>query len=79
MRCRDGRGCCGRSWKKEFLREQFAADVDVEKVSRLIISGLEGGMLVSRIEKNDQALQDAMEHLDSYLEDFVRASGPKRK
>jgi TetR/AcrR family transcriptional repressor of nem operon len=48
-------------------------DVDVEKVSRLIISGLEGGMLISRIEKNDQALQDAMEHLDIYLEAKVRA------
>lgn len=48
-------------------------DVDVEKVSRLIISGLEGGMLVSRIEKNDQALRDAMEQLDAYLETQVRA------
>lgn len=48
-------------------------DVDPERVSRIIISGLEGGMLVSRIEKNDEALKDAMEHLGSYLETNVRA------
>ena len=48
-------------------------DVDVDKVARMIISGLEGGMLVSRIEKNDQALRDAMDSLDGYLEREVRA------
>lgn len=49
-------------------------DVDPEKVARLIISGLEGGMLVSRIEKNDEALRTAMDYLDGYLEHSVRAS-----
>lgn len=70
-----------RGWQKmlrTILVEGIAAGtvrktIDVEKVSRLIISTLEGGMLVSRIEKNDQALKDAMEHLDLYLEDQVRA------
>ncbi|HEY0161598.1 MAG TPA: TetR/AcrR family transcriptional regulator [Edaphobacter sp.] len=70
-----------RDWQK-MLRKILAdgiaagtvqADVDVEQVARLIVSGLEGGMLVSRIEKNDQALKDAMEHLDTYLELRVRA------
>jgi TetR/AcrR family transcriptional repressor of nem operon len=69
-----------RGWQKLLrttLSDGIAAgtvrpDVDAEKVSRLIISGLEGGMLVSRIEKNDQALRDAMEHLDAYLEREVR-------
>ena len=55
------------------------ADVDVDKVARLIISGLEGGMLVSRIEKNDQPLKDAMDHLDTYLENEVRARRARRK
>jgi TetR/AcrR family transcriptional repressor of nem operon len=54
-------------------------DVDIEKVSRVIISGLEGGMLISRIEKNDQALQDAMEYLGAYLETRVRAGAAKGK
>ena len=48
-------------------------DIDVDKVSRLIVSGLEGGIWVSRIEKNDQARQDAMEFLNSFLEMQVRA------
>ncbi len=70
-----------REWKRMLqttLTDGIAAgtvraDVDVEKVSRLIVSGLEGGMLVSRIEKNDQAMRDAMEHLDALLETQVRA------
>ena len=48
------------------------AEIDVERVSRLIISTLEGGMLLSRLEKNDRALCDAMEHLDMYLEEKIR-------
>jgi TetR/AcrR family transcriptional repressor of nem operon len=48
-------------------------DIDVDKVSRLIVSALEGGILVSRIEKNDQARRDAMEYLNSFLEMQVRA------
>ena len=55
------------------------ADVDVDRVARMIVSGLEGGMLVSRIEKNDQALRDAMEHLDNYLETRVRARRGRAK
>lgn len=75
-----------RGWQKRLgtiLMEGMAAgtvrtDVDAEKVARLIISALEGGMLVSRIEKNDQALRDVMEHLNNYLEDSVRAHSLKR-
>jgi TetR/AcrR family transcriptional repressor of nem operon len=75
-----------RGWEKMLrmtLTEGIEAgtvreDVDADKVARLIISGLEGGMLVSRIEKNDQALRYTMEHLDSYLEREVRARASKR-
>jgi TetR/AcrR family transcriptional repressor of nem operon len=75
-----------RGWEKMLrttLTDGIAArtvreDVDADKVARLIISGLEGGMLVSRIEKNDQALRYAMEHLDSYLEREVRARASKQ-
>ena len=69
-----------RGWQKmlqSILKEGITegtvrADIDVERVSRLIISTLEGGMLLSRLEKNDRALNDAMEHLDTYLEEKVR-------
>lgn len=65
-----------REWQrmlKGILSEGLAAgsirdSIDIEKVSRLVISSLEGALLVSRIERNDQAKQDVMEHLDLYLE-----------
>jgi TetR/AcrR family transcriptional repressor of nem operon len=70
-----------RGWQRRLqstLTDGIAAgsvrpDTDVVKVSRLIIAGLEGGMLLSRIEKNDQPMQDVMEHLDRYLETEVRS------
>lgn len=47
-------------------------DIDATQVSNLIIGGLEGGMLISRIERNDQGLRAALEHLDFYIESQVR-------
>jgi TetR/AcrR family transcriptional repressor of nem operon len=75
-----------RNWQKMIrttLNNGIAAgtirsSVDAERVARLIIATLEGGMLVSRIEKNDEALRAAMSHLDEYLELQVRASTRKR-
>ncbi|HUZ93645.1 MAG TPA: TetR/AcrR family transcriptional regulator [Edaphobacter sp.] len=69
-----------RGWQsllQDILKEgiqdgSIRADVDVNQVSSLIIGGLEGGMLISRIERNDQGLRAALEHLDSYLESQVR-------
>lgn len=46
-------------------------DIDAQKVANLIIGGLEGGMLISRIERNDQGLRAALEHLDSYIDSQV--------
>ncbi len=53
------------------------AEVDVNKVSNLIIGGLEGGMLISRIERNDQGLRATLEHLDSYIDLQVRKPAAK--
>jgi TetR/AcrR family transcriptional repressor of nem operon len=47
-------------------------EIDVNQVSSLIIGGIEGGMLLSRIEKSEQPLRDALKHLDDYLEAQVR-------
>jgi TetR/AcrR family transcriptional repressor of nem operon len=46
--------------------------IDVGAVANHIIGGLEGAMLISRIEHNDQALRQALNHLDSYIETQVR-------
>lgn len=48
------------------------AGIDADRVSNLIIGGLEGGMLISRIERNDRGMRDALDHLDAYLETQVR-------
>jgi TetR/AcrR family transcriptional repressor of nem operon len=50
-------------------------DVEVDKLSNLIIGGVEGAMLIGRIERTDQALRDALEHLNEYLEKQVRRVG----
>jgi TetR/AcrR family transcriptional regulator, transcriptional repressor for nem operon len=74
-----------RSWQtslKKILHEGIAAgtiqpDIDVNKTASLIIGTLEGGMLISRIERTDQALRDALDHLDNYLETKIRKPTPR--
>src|SRR5882757_10001578 len=75
-----------RSWQtrlRNILQEGIEAGtvrpgIDVNKVASLIIGGLEGGMILSRIEKSEQPLRDALEYLDSYLEAQVRKPSPAR-
>ncbi len=47
-------------------------DVDACKLANLIIGSVEGAMLIGRIERMDQPLRDALEHLNEYLETQVR-------
>ena len=46
--------------------------IDPEAVASHIIGSLEGGMVLSRIERNDAALRNARNHLEIYLETQVR-------
>lgn len=46
--------------------------LDPEAVAGHIIGSLEGGMVLSRIERNDAALRNARKHLETYLETQVR-------
>jgi TetR/AcrR family transcriptional repressor of nem operon len=76
-----------RSWKsllETILTEGIAAGtvrptIDPAKVSSILIAGLEGGMFLSRIERNDQGLRDALEFLDAYLETQIRNPEPSNK
>jgi TetR/AcrR family transcriptional regulator, transcriptional repressor for nem operon len=69
-----------RGWQtmlREMLADGIMAgtvrdDIDVNRVANMIIACLEGGMLVSRIERTEQGLRDALDHLDCYLELQVR-------
>jgi TetR/AcrR family transcriptional repressor of nem operon len=47
-------------------------DVEIGAVANHIIGGLEGAMLISRIERNDQALRQALVYLDGYVDSQLR-------
>jgi TetR/AcrR family transcriptional repressor of nem operon len=47
--------------------------VDAKKLATLIISSLEGAIMVYRLERNEEALRAVQAHLDNYLETDVRA------
>jgi len=46
--------------------------VDAKKLATLMISFLEGAVMVYRLERNEDALRGVQAHLDSYLETEVR-------
>lgn len=46
--------------------------VDAKKLAALIISSLEGAIMLYRLERNEEALRAVQVHLDSYLETEVR-------
>jgi TetR/AcrR family transcriptional repressor of nem operon len=76
-----------RSWQaslRKILEEGIAQgtihpDLDPEDIANHIIASLEGGMVISRLERNDTALGSARRHLESYLETHVRKSPPSKK
>jgi TetR/AcrR family transcriptional regulator, transcriptional repressor for nem operon len=69
-----------RNWKKmllDILEEGVKADtiragIDPCATANRIVGGLEGAMLISRIERNDQALRQALQDLDTYIETNLR-------
>jgi TetR/AcrR family transcriptional repressor of nem operon len=46
--------------------------IDAEKIATLIISSLEGAVMLNRLERNEEALHAVQAHLDRYLETEVR-------
>jgi TetR/AcrR family transcriptional repressor of nem operon len=48
--------------------------IDAKKLATLIISSLEGAVMLYRLERNEEALRAVRSHLDSYLETEVRLS-----
>jgi TetR/AcrR family transcriptional repressor of nem operon len=57
---------------------EIGSDVDAEEVATLIITTLEGSLMVSRLQKKDEPLLFACRHLEEYLEMNVRAGSSKR-
>ena len=56
------------------LQDEVRADVDSADLAMLIVSTLEGGLMVSRLQRKDDALDLACRHLEEYLETKVRAT-----
>jgi TetR/AcrR family transcriptional regulator, transcriptional repressor for nem operon len=53
---------------------QINAGVDPLELAQLIIGSLEGALLISRLQNDDEPLRSARQHLDKYLEESVRAN-----
>jgi TetR/AcrR family transcriptional regulator, transcriptional repressor for nem operon len=48
------------------------SSIDAHAAANHIIGGLEGAMLISRIERNDSALRQSLKHLDEYVDTDLR-------
>jgi len=57
-------------------RGEVRPEADVWQISTLIVSGLEGSLMLSRLQKDSDALDVVVQHLESYLETQVRARKP---
>jgi TetR/AcrR family transcriptional repressor of nem operon len=55
-------------------RGETQAGVDPQAVATLIVASLEGALMMSRIQRNDDALRRIRAHLNRYLDDEVAAS-----
>jgi hypothetical protein len=54
-------------------RQEIKPGTDSNCLAMIIISTLEGALMISRLERNRDALVAAQSHLDEYLEKTVRA------
>lgn len=48
--------------------------IDAQKLATLIISSLEGAIMLYRLERNEEALRAVQAHLDNYLETEARVA-----
>ncbi len=55
-------------------RRETRAAIDPQTVSTLIVASLEGALMISRIQRNDEALRCVQAHLNRYLDNEVAAS-----
>lgn len=58
-------------------RGEIRGDIDSAELATLIVSTLEGSLMVSRLQRRDEARNWARHHLEEYLETKVRARRAK--
>ena len=69
-----------RAWRKRLSaiirsgieRKEIRRGVDPKKLGTLVISTLEGALMISRLERHNEALVSAQSYLENYLEKEVR-------
>jgi TetR/AcrR family transcriptional repressor of nem operon len=59
-------------------RGELGPDVDCAKLADLIVSTLEGSLMVSRLQRNDEPLDSACRHLEEYLQSKVPTHRSRR-
>jgi len=59
-------------------RREIRNEVNPKQVAMLIISKLEGALMITRLERNRDALLTAREHLEHYLEEQVQVRRKQR-
>ena len=62
--------------KQAAKRGEMRPGVDAKAVATLIVASLEGALMMSRLERNDDALRRVQQHLNHYLDTEVATSGP---
>ena len=60
-------------------RGEIRPDVDSAKLATLIVSTLEGSLMVSRLQRKEGGCALACDHLEEYLETSVRANKSRSK
>ncbi len=58
-------------------RGEIHSAIDSAELAMLIVSSLEGGLMVSRLQRRDDALDSACRHLEIYLETSTRTHKSK--
>ena len=58
-------------------RGEIHSAIDSAELAMLIVSSLEGGLMVSRLQRRDDALDIACRHLEKYLETTTRTRKSK--
>jgi TetR/AcrR family transcriptional repressor of nem operon len=59
-------------------KQQIDPRVSPLTLSQLIIGSLEGALLISRLQNDEEPLRAIRQHLDEYLEDNVRTKHPPK-
>jgi TetR/AcrR family transcriptional regulator, transcriptional repressor for nem operon len=59
-------------------RKEIRPEVDAKQVATLIISSLEGALMIARLERNKETLLTAQSHLERYLDTEVHLPSGSR-